>query len=238
MADNNRPGAEDLERFILIGRIAAGLAHELNGPIGVAIGFTELAREIVDSAGTESLDPAGTKKLTEYLSLIGDAGLRARSLTRLMWSFAKEHPGTTEDFDVTEALARASSLATPALKVAQIETRRDGPEANAVVAQADPALCVESLVALLLASPSALPDGGTVVWEATDQPNGTVGFTMRGEPWGDAGTAPWTIPEPVRRTFEAQGGTIQATERTGTHGHEVVGLLPAGDPAKTSWTGA
>ena len=238
MTDNNRPGAEDLERFALIGRIASGLAHELNGPIGVAIGFAELARETIDSAGAEGLDPAGTKKLTEYLGLIDDASLRARSLTRLMWSFARERPGTVEDFDVTEALARASSLATPALKVAQIETRREDPEANAVVAQADPVLCVESLVGLLLASPSALPDGGTVVWEATDQPDKTVGFTMRGEPWGEAGTAPWTIPEPVRRAFEAQGGTIKATERAGTHGYEVVGLLPAGDPAKATWAGA
>ena len=238
MADNSRPGAEDLERFALIGRIASGLAHELNGPIGVTIGFTELARETINSAGAEGLDPAGTHKVADYLGLIEDAGLRARSLTRLMWSFAKARPGTVEDFNIAEALAQASSLATPALKVAQIEARREDSEATAVVAQADPVLCVESLVGLLLASPSALPDGGTVVWEAADQPNGTVGFTMRGEPWGEAGTAPWTIPEPVRRAFEAQGGTIKATERTGTHGHEVVGLLPAGDPAKASWAGA
>ena len=237
MADNNRPGNEDLERFALIGRITSGLAHELNGPIGVGIGFAELARETIDSAGTEGLDPTGTKKLMEYLGLIADAGLRARSLTRLMWSFAKARPGIVEDFDIIEALAQASSLATPALKVAQIETRRVDPGANAVVAQADPVLCVESVVALLLASPSALPDGGTVAWEATDLQNGTVGFTMRGEAWGEAGTAPWTIPEPVRRTFEAQGGTIKATERTGTHGHEVVGSLPAGDPAKATWAG-
>jgi len=135
VADNNRLGAEDLERFALIGRIASGLAHELNGPIGVAIGFTELARETIDSAGTEGLDPAGTRKVADYLGLIGDAGLRARSLTRLMWSFAKARPGTVEDFDVAEALTQASNLATPALKVAQIEAHRENREPTAVVAR-------------------------------------------------------------------------------------------------------
>ena len=225
--------AED-ERFTLIGRVASGLAHELNGPIGVAIGFTDLARETVDSAGGEGLDPTHVQKLTEYLDLIRDAGLRARSLTRLMWSFAKARPGSVEDFDIVEALTQASDLATPALKVAQIEARHEDSGAATAVAHADPVLCLESLVALLLASPSALPDGGTVVWEAASDPNQTVGFTMRGEPWGEVGAAPWTVPASVRETFEAQGGTIEAAESPGKHGSEVRGCLPAGDPARAS----
>jgi len=33
------------DRTGLVGRVAAGLAHDLNGPIGVVLGFTQLARE-------------------------------------------------------------------------------------------------------------------------------------------------------------------------------------------------
>ena len=33
------------DKFEIIGRISAGLAHELGGPIGIALGFTELAKE-------------------------------------------------------------------------------------------------------------------------------------------------------------------------------------------------
>jgi signal transduction histidine kinase len=37
-------------KFELIGRISSGLAHELNGPIGIAVGFSELAKEAIDAA--------------------------------------------------------------------------------------------------------------------------------------------------------------------------------------------
>ena len=237
MAHDNHPGAGELHRFALIGRIASGLAHELNGPIGVAIGFTDLARETVDSAGPEGLDPARAQKLDQYLALIGDAGLRARSLTRLMWSFSKASPGAVRDFDIAETLAQASALAAPALKIAQIETRHEDPAPAATVARADPVLCLESIVELLLASPSALPDGGTVLWEAADRPDQTVGFTIRAEPWGETHTAPWDIPASVRETLQSQGGTIQAAESTGKPGHEAIARLPAGDPAKVSSEG-
>jgi signal transduction histidine kinase len=33
------------DKFEMIGRISAGLAHELNDPIGIALGFTELAKQ-------------------------------------------------------------------------------------------------------------------------------------------------------------------------------------------------
>lgn len=32
-------------KFELIGRISSGLAHDLNGPIGIALGFSELAKK-------------------------------------------------------------------------------------------------------------------------------------------------------------------------------------------------
>jgi len=231
VTDSERSGTGDVERFALIGRIASGLAHELNGPIGVGISFTHLARETVDASADEPIDPDRVAKLREYLRLIEEAGLRARSLTRLMWSFATARPGTVEDFDIVEALTQASNLATPALKAAQIDTRHDDSGAGVAVVHADPVLCLESLVALLLASPSALPGGGTAVWKATENPNQTVGLTVRAEPWGEAGTAPWAVPASVRKTFESQGGTIQAMESPGKQGPEVLGRLPAGDPA-------
>jgi len=39
-------------KFELIGRISSGLAHELNGPIGIAM---ELAKEAIDDSGTPEL---------------------------------------------------------------------------------------------------------------------------------------------------------------------------------------
>ncbi len=43
-------------KFELIGRIFSGLAHELNGPIGIAMGLSELAKEAIVAklAGTQN----------------------------------------------------------------------------------------------------------------------------------------------------------------------------------------
>ena len=45
-------------KFELIGRISSGLAHELNGPIGIAMGFSELAKEAIDAADGPELSQA------------------------------------------------------------------------------------------------------------------------------------------------------------------------------------
>jgi len=227
-------GKPDLDPMSLIGRIASGLAHELNGPVGVAISFTALARETLASTEGKDLDPDRFHKLSEYLRLIEDAGVRARSLTRLMWSFANARPGAVEDFNLTDILARAADLATPALKAAQIDAKREERAHQPAVAHADPVLCLQSLVALLLESPSALPGGGTVVWRAAPNSDRKIRLTLRAQPWGEASTSPWAIPTSVESAFRAQGGSIQATTGPGERGHGVVGHLPAGDPASAA----
>ena len=67
------------EQAALIGRISAGLAHDLNGPVGVILGFTELAAEIVaaDDSGN-GLQAAETRKIAGYLEMIEQSALRAR----------------------------------------------------------------------------------------------------------------------------------------------------------------
>jgi len=233
VAPNESADRGESERFALIGRIAAGLAHELNGPIGVGIGFADLAREALDGAGDGALSPEAVQKLKDYLGLIEEARIRARTLTRHMWNFAKARPGETEDFDLVGALQGASDLVTPALKVSQIEARQEEAGAVETSVRADPVLCLQSFVEILLASPSALPDGGTVVWEAgTATSNGSIGFTIRGEPWGETRATAWAIPATARHVIEEQGGTIQGTESSDERGPEVRGCLPPGEHAE------
>ena len=70
------------QRASLVGRIAAGLAHDLNGPIGIVLGFNDLSRELLSSADEDSGLPADqVARVSEWLNLVDGAAKRARTLT-------------------------------------------------------------------------------------------------------------------------------------------------------------
>lgn len=197
-------------KFELIGRISSGLAHELNGPIGIAMGFSELAKEAIDGAGQPELDSVTTSKVRGYLDMIETASLRARNLSRGIWSFAKAEPGTTANIDMVEVLQSVQLLTAPAVKVAQIDVaqREDASGAGEVISYADAALCQQILVELILASPQSIPGGGLVVWQVAYLDGGPVQIDLTTEPWNDESTSEWEVPEYVRESFKDMGGTI------------------------------
>jgi signal transduction histidine kinase len=197
-------------KFELIGRISSGLAHELNGPIGIAMGFSELAKEAIDDSGTPELSQADTSKVRGYLEMIESASLRARTLSRGIWDFAKAEPGITENINMVEVLETVQHLTAPAVKVAQIDVaRREDPAAiSEATSHTDSALCQQILVELVLSSPESIPGGGLVIWNVSVADDGSVVIDLLAEPWNDAATTEWRIPEYVRESFKDMGGTI------------------------------
>ena len=219
-------------KFELIGRISSGLAHELNGPIGIAMGFAELAKEAIDGAGQPELDSVTTSKVRGYLDMIETASLRARNLSRGIWSFAKAEPGTTENIDMVEVLQSVQLLTAPAVKFAQrdVAQREDAAGAGEVNSYADAALCQQILVELILASPQSIPGGGLVVWQVAYLDGGPVQIDLTTEPWNDEPTSEWEVPEYVRESFKDMGGTITGATR-------VTDKSPTGEPDQelTGW---
>ncbi len=221
------------ERNELIGRIASGLAHELNGPIGIALGFTELAKELLEKTGRSGLDPVGVSTLKEYLALIEGAGVRGRTLARRISAFSRMVPGAIGGFDLAEALDEAAYLANPAVKGAGIEVVRVRGASGAAPVRGDRALCVQTFVRIFLSSPEALPGGGSVLWDATpDLPKdkSVVKFVLGAEPWGTARSAAWSVPGDIVEAFARQGGSI------GPAVSRWVGVRSVGDPpAAPAW---
>ncbi len=195
------------EKFEIIGRISAGLAHELNGPIGIALGFTELAKETLQGAHG-GIDGQSAAKVTEYLNLIESSTRRARELARNVWDFARSEPGTVQELDLGALVSHAAALSGPAVKVGSLEIIPRG-EIEEVVVIADRALTLQSLVLVMLSSVDALPQGGTVYWDVHRTEDGNGGeFTLTAEPWGEVSSNEWPVDEQVRSIFESQGGSI------------------------------
>jgi signal transduction histidine kinase len=171
-------------KFEFIGRISSGLAHELNGPIGIAMGFFELAKEAIDASGSPKLSQAETSKVRGYLDMIETASLRARNLSRGIWNFAKAEPGTTENVNIVGIMESVQSLTAPAVKVSQIDVaRREDPSGiGEAISFADSALTLQILVELYLAAPESIPGGGLIVWQASLGDNGSVEIDLVTEP--------------------------------------------------------
>jgi signal transduction histidine kinase len=208
----------------LIGQISAGLAHELNGPIGIALGFTELAKESMTGAEKKGLDAQSAAKLLEYLNLIESSTRRARELARNVWNFAKAKPGKTENLDLGELVRTAAALSGPAVKVGSLEIIPQAEPAEVPV-HADGALVLQSLVQVMLSSVVTLPQGGTVYWAVRSTDEGGE-FKLTAEPWGEVPSNEWPVHEQVRSTFKSQGGSI----------HPVTGVsMKSGGASALAW---
>ncbi|MDA1279455.1 MAG: hypothetical protein O3B95_05360 [Chloroflexi bacterium] len=183
----------------------------LNGPISIAMGFSELSKETIDNAGQSDLSSAEVSKIRGYLDMIETASLRARKLSRGIWNFAKLQPGTTEDINVVDVMQTVQLLTAPALKVEQIDVIRRGDSAETDVAMSfsDAALCQLILVELILNAPQSIPGGGDVIWQVEQTRDGPVGIELVAKPWNDSATREWEIPESVRESFMNMGGGIE-----------------------------
>jgi signal transduction histidine kinase len=241
-------------KFEIIGRIASGLAHDLNGPIGIAMGFSELAKEVIDGGSQPGLNPvstrsqpglnpADTSKIRGYLDMIETASLRGRGLTREISNFAKVEPGTTTNVDMFELMQKVQLLTAPAVKSGQVDVaqREIASGAGEIVAYADMALCQLILIELILESPSSIPGGGLVIWQVSDIDGESVQVDLTAEPWNEEPTYEWEVPEYVRESFKDMGGGITSASpvtvdsSTGDTnpkltGWKVVATLPAAKP--------
>jgi len=153
-------------RMELVGRVAAGLAHDLNGPIGVMLGFAQLAREKLDSD-----DASAQNGVMEYLKMIESAGENARSLAQDMWEFAKTASGEIVEYDLVELLETSARLVAPSLRVAAIEPPGAG-ELSSQMVTGDRAMWAQALVGVMIDAPTALPGGGSVTWKMTRAEDG------------------------------------------------------------------
>ena len=198
-------------RMELVGRIAAGLAHDLNGPIGVMLGFTELAREKLESGDTSL-----TNGVLEYLKMIEGAGENARGLARDMWDFANAASGEIGDYDFTELLETSARLVAPSLRVAAIEPPAAG-ELRAETVTGDRAMWTEALVGVLIDAPTALPDGGSVAWNLERSADGmSLGVALIASPNEPGATATaqlpaqgWECRDSTRALIDGLGGALR-----------------------------
>lgn len=188
------------EKLISLGTLAAGVAHEINNPVGVI-----LARlGVLEMESGESI-PEG---LRADLLVLKKHALRIAAITRDLLAFAKEHPLRFSPTDVHGVVRNAASLAEASLRAAgiRLETRLDAPSSTVFGSENH---LEQVFVNLFSNARDAMPEGGSLTVEtACDERGGALDVFVT-----DTGTG--IRPEDVERIFDPFFTTKPVGEGTG-----------------------
>jgi signal transduction histidine kinase len=194
---------EDLlrsERLATVGRLAAGLAHEIGNPLGAIAGYVEIARVRLPA----NADP----DLTEAVGRIAEAAARIDRTIRDLLDLARPAPARLASLDLGAELATAVRLARVQERFRQVEVEtRLAPGLPPVLA--DGHQLGQVLLNLLLNAGDAMRGQGRVVLSAGSAEGGAaVELSV-----ADAG--PGILPEHLPRLFEPFFTTKEPGEGTG-----------------------
>ncbi len=151
------------EKLAAVGRLAAGVVHEINNPLATIAACAEsLEKRIEEGAFSESPD---AEDLREYLGLIRDEAFRCKSITNGLLDFSRLRAGQRVPVNVFELIKSTARLVTHQqrgdnIKI-EIETADDLP-----VVLGDGGQLQQAIVALATNAIDAMPDGGTLTLRA------------------------------------------------------------------------
>jgi len=145
---------EDLlisEKLASIGRLAAGVAHEVGNPLGAILGYTKILQEGMDSR---------EEKLS-YLRRIEREIDRINHIVRELLDFSRPTKFEIQELDVNTTIKNTISLLSHQKSFKQVETKLD-LEPHLPSVRADESQLQQVLINLFLNAADAMPDGGSL----------------------------------------------------------------------------
>lgn len=139
------------DRLATIGLLAAGVAHELNEPLGNILGFAQLAKQ---SNGL----PAPVKRDIEKIEA---ASLNAREVIKKLLLFARQMPSKRTRCDLNDVIEHGLLFLESRCLHAGVDLRKSlEPDLPRITA--DPTQVNQVLVNLVVNALQAMPEGGSL----------------------------------------------------------------------------
>ncbi|MDP7111615.1 MAG: ATP-binding protein, partial [Myxococcota bacterium] len=192
------------ERLAAVGRLAAGVAHEINNPLAV---IGEVAGYLIDVLDEDPEPAELVAELRNWLPKLSDQVRRGRSVTYRMLSFARKSEADVNVVHVNDALEEIVPFLEKEASLAGVTIHRDYAGELPRV-QVEEMQLQEIFINLIKNSLQALHHSGGNIWLSTFQRRGKVVTAIRDDGPG--------ISEEVRdRIFDPFVTTKAPGEGTG-----------------------
>jgi two-component system sensor histidine kinase HydH len=209
--------AVEHEKLAAIGRMAAGVAHEVRNPLGVIRASAAMVRD--------TLEPGDDRRACEFIVEETD---RLESLVGSLLDYARPAHADVRPVVLGDVAWRAVRLAEAHVREAASRITVSGGE-EPIVARVDPDLLSRALLNLILNAIEATGSGGTVEVRL-DDPNTGVTIEVADDGPGIPAEAAQQVFEPFYTT-KAKGtglGLAMASRIVEAHGGRIVVVLGAG----------
>ncbi|OGC92427.1 MAG: hypothetical protein A2W25_17095 [candidate division Zixibacteria bacterium RBG_16_53_22] len=137
------------DRLATIGQLAAGVAHELNEPLGSILGFAQLANK----------NPGVPKESSGDIQRIVNAALHAREVVKKLMLFSRQMPTRKEHVDLNKIVKEGLYFLESRASKSNIEITRSLASGVPLIF-ADQSQLYQVLVNLTVNAVQAMPDGG------------------------------------------------------------------------------
>lgn len=139
------------DRLATVGQLAAGVAHELNEPLGNILGFAQLARKC----------PGLPQPAAQDIERIVTSSLYAREVIRKLMVFGRQVPARTVSLSLNQVVEEGLYFLEARCEKGGIKVVRDlAPDLPNI--NADPAQLRQVLVNLVVNAVQAMPEGGAL----------------------------------------------------------------------------
>ena len=139
------------EKLASIGRLAAGIAHEINNPLTGVLTFAHLLRKKENMGEQDQQD----------LDVIINETTRVSQIVRGLLDFARERPSVSEPVDMNQVMSRTLRLIRGQKQVEQITFQEDLAEMLPKIT-GDANQLEQVLLNLILNGCEAMPNGGVI----------------------------------------------------------------------------
>jgi signal transduction histidine kinase len=201
------------ERLTTVGRLAAGIAHELNNPLEGMANYLALARDA--SARGDAAEAEGHLKAVKH-------GLeRAAGIVRQVLAHADPAKAPMAPVDIVEVLRDTCDFVRSRREFARVDVALEAP-AEPLVVQGSPVMLGQVATNLLVNGCEAQPEGGEVRVLARREGSGTVVVEFLDRGPGIAEADRERVFEPFFSTKDSTGlGLSICHTIVGQHGGEL-----------------
>jgi two-component system NtrC family sensor kinase len=147
------------EKLAAIGRLAAGVVHEINNPLATISACAEALESRV--SGGEFKESAALEDLREYLGLIRSEAFRCKTITNGLLDFSHTRSSEHILVNLADVIASAARLLSHQQRGELVEFQIETPNDLPLVA-GDAGQLQQAVIALATNAIDAMPDGGVL----------------------------------------------------------------------------